>query len=170
MQGKLHQLSTFYNFCALLGEERDWSPIDPLSVKSAAVATIYIYIYIFFQFPFAPVSLQPQWSVPRKVYKIDWEATEWKPWNPLFAFKIEFSLLLLDIPSLCRILTLMRKVGISGSTISQQILLLVVSTFGAGMLLLLFFWWLLHARKTWSCSQVDCLLITQCNAPVVGWV
>ncbi|KAH9541015.1 hypothetical protein CY35_14G037400 [Sphagnum magellanicum] len=38
---------------------------------------------------------------------------------------------LLQFLRIIRILTLMRKVGISGSTISQQILLLVVSTFGA---------------------------------------
>ena len=32
----------------------------------------------------------------------------------------------------CRILTLMSKLGVVGSTVLQQILLLVVSTFGAG--------------------------------------
>jgi len=168
MQGKLHRLSTFYNFCALLGEERDWSPIDPLSVKSAAVATIYIYSSSFHLLLSACThSDQFQEKSTKSIEKLLNES----PGTHCLHLKLNFLLLLLDIPSLCRILTLMRKVGISGSTISQQILLLVVSTFGAGMLLLLFFWWLLHARKTWSCSQVDCLLITtECNAPVVGWV
>ena len=50
----------------------------------------------------------------------------------LFCCFSDFAAHTFFIECLCRIITLMRKVGIAGSTVAQQILLLSVSTFGAG--------------------------------------